>query len=408
MTDRKACLPIHSLKLLVRAAPVACKNENVIFATYLVAAIVACILAYLKHGSFVLGVPFKDYNAFLIFKQAFFHLINQQDLYILYPQEHWDLYKYSPTFALFMGLFAYLPNLGGLILWDCLNALSVYWAIRSMPGLSPTLRVGMLWFVLVALLYSIQYSQVNGLMDALIIFSFNALERGTIVLATFFLVASVYIKLFSLMAVLLYFFYPHRLRTLVFSILWGLGFLIVPLVVIHLYQLLFLYGSWWHLLLTDYSSSLGLSVMGWLQGWFHLNMSKTLIVLMGAIVLCLPLINKQYWGERAFRLLFLGNLLIWVTIFNHRGEPQTFIVAICGVAIWYFCQTATLINSLLACLAFVFTSLSRTDIFPEYLKVHLIYPYGLEVVPCIMIWGKATYDLLFHAYTSRVTLQQHV
>jgi hypothetical protein len=55
-------------------------------------------------------VHYKDYNVYVIFKQAFFHLIAQKNLYILYPHEHWDLYKYSPTFALFIVLLAYLPD----------------------------------------------------------------------------------------------------------------------------------------------------------------------------------------------------------------------------------------------------------------------------------------------------------
>jgi len=50
------------------------------------------------------------YNNYVIFKQSFAHLRSGSDLYGYHLQEHWDLYKYSPTFALFFGVFAWLPD----------------------------------------------------------------------------------------------------------------------------------------------------------------------------------------------------------------------------------------------------------------------------------------------------------
>ena len=46
------------------------------------------------------GVEYNKYNNYTIFERSFEHLKNEQDLYQLYPEEQWDLYKYSPSFAL--------------------------------------------------------------------------------------------------------------------------------------------------------------------------------------------------------------------------------------------------------------------------------------------------------------------
>jgi len=46
------------------------------------------------------GGFYSHYNNYIIFKQSFYHLIAQKDLYIHYPQEQYDLFKYPPTFAL--------------------------------------------------------------------------------------------------------------------------------------------------------------------------------------------------------------------------------------------------------------------------------------------------------------------
>ena len=84
---------------------------------------------------------------------------------------------------------------------------------------------------------------------------------------------------------------------------------------------------------------------------------------------------------------------IWVVIFNHKAESSSYIIAMAGVALWYFPQQPTHVNTVLVCLAFVFTSLSPTDIFPRALSSAIFVPYAIKVVPCILIWGKVTYEL---------------
>src|SRR5580658_7156243 len=56
------------------------------------------------------GRPYIDYNNFRIFKFSFYHLIQGRDIYQLFPDDHWDLYKYSPGFALCFGLLSWLPD----------------------------------------------------------------------------------------------------------------------------------------------------------------------------------------------------------------------------------------------------------------------------------------------------------
>ena len=75
------------------------------------------------------------YNNYVIFRQSFFHLINGMDLYIYYPKESWDYYKYSPTFALFFGLFAIFPDVVGISLWNIVNVLVFLFAIYYLPRL---------------------------------------------------------------------------------------------------------------------------------------------------------------------------------------------------------------------------------------------------------------------------------
>ena len=52
------------------------------------------------------------------------------------------------------------------------------------------------------------------------------------------------------------------------------------------------------------------------------------------------------------------------------------------------------VNIALFVFAFILTSLSPTDIFPEYLREEFVKPYTLKAFPCIVIWLKIIYDMI--------------
>ncbi|MDP9041642.1 MAG: hypothetical protein M3N30_06635, partial [Bacteroidota bacterium] len=41
------------------------------------------------------------------------------------------------------------------------------------------------------------------------------------------------------------------------------------------------------------------------------------------------------------------------------------------------------------------TSLSATDLFPGYVKIHFIKPFSLKALPCFIVWAILLYKLLF-------------
>jgi hypothetical protein len=376
-------------------------KPNVVLGTYILITIVASIAEMAKGSRLVEGNLYTHYNNYIIFKQSFFHLLRNQDLYVLYLNEQWDLYKYSPTFSLCMGILAYLPDFLGLILWNLINALTLFFAIRQLPISNEKVKVSMLWFVLLETLTSIQNSQSNALMAGLIIFAFNFLERKNILLASLCIVLTVYIKIFGLVAFALFLLYPRKLAFIAYSAGWALVLGLLPLLVVSAEQLQFLYQSWAHMLAADHSASLGLSVMGWLDSWFHLSLSKNIVVLIGVLIFCLPLLQWKSYSDPLFRLLMLASVLLWIIIFNHKAESPTFVLAMSGVALWYFTQERRTENLVLLCLAFLFTSLSPTDLFPPYLRENLVVPYVLKAVPCILIWFRLIYDMLFNQYESK-------
>lgn len=371
-------------------------NFRFIFILFVLFSLFAANQSYFLGFKIFESHSYTHYNNFIIFKQSFHHLIENKDLYIHYPMEHWDLFKYSPSFAFIFAPIAILPNYLGLVIWNLLNAIPLFFAIFYFPKIDDKSKKFILLFILLELMTSMQNSQSNGLIAALIILTFVFLEKENYFVAILILMLSVYIKLFGIVAFALLLLYPKKVRSASYSLFWVLVIGLIPCCVISFDQLIFLYSSWLNLIKSDPMSPHCLSVMNWLKTWFGFEPQKLYVVLAGVVLFCLPLLKIKLYKEFYFKLLILSSILIWIVIFNHKAESPTFIIAICGAAIWYFPQIRKSENMVLIILAFVFTSLAPTDIFPRAIRIGLFDQYVIKAVPCILIWLKLTYDLCFY------------
>lgn len=248
--------------------------------------------------------------------------------------------------------------------------------------------------MLLELVTSLQNSQSNGLMLGLLVWAFVLLERRNLAAAALLVLLSAFVKVFGAVAFLLFLLYPRPGRAVAYSVLGTAVLVALPLLVVSAPDLAAQYQNWLYLLRSDHSASAGLSVMGWLHTWFGVYPNKTALVAAGLVLLVLPLLRRELHDSYRYRLWMLASVLIWTVIFNHRAESPTFIIAMGGVGLWYFSQKTTPINAWLAGLAFVFTSLSPTDVFPQFLRETLVHPFTLKAVFCIAVWAKLQVDLL--------------
>ncbi|HZV68169.1 MAG TPA: glycosyltransferase family 87 protein [Saprospiraceae bacterium] len=348
-------------------------------------------LAPIKEGK----GDFTAYNNYLIFKQSFYHLINDKDPYIAYPDEHWDLYKYSPAFSILFGFFAMLPDSMGLLLWNGINVIILVLAVFYLPKLTAQQKGLILLACILEIMTSLQNEQSNGLIAGLIIFSFGLCERKRFFLAALCLMLTVFIKLFGIVGFAIFLFYPQKPKLILYTLAWAIFFLLIPLMVVDFGQLLKLYQSWFHLLASDQPpTAFGYSVFGWLESWFQMHVQNMVILAVGALLFLLPFTRTKMYLSYDFRLLALPSILIWVVIFNHMAESPTFIIAMTGVSIWFFTRKPTLINVVLFVMAIILTSLSSSDIFPRDIRNEFIHPYVLKAFPCILIWIKIVIDMM--------------
>jgi len=371
-------------------------QKKVLFALFVIFALFASIQALMSGNKTFLdgGLEYTHYNNYVIFEQSFHHLLENKDLYILYPQEQWDLFKYTPTFSAFFGLFAIFPDWLGFNLWNLCNALVLLFSVYYLPKLTDKQKGLILLLSLVELMTSLQNGQSNALMAGLLILTLGLLEKEKLLLATLCVVLSVYIKLFGIVGFALFLFYPKKLKLILYSVLWTILLFAIPLIFVSFEHYMKLFSSYGNMLINDHATSYGYSVMGWLNSWFGFDINKLFVVLSGALIFLLPFYKIQNFKYFMFRILVLSSILIWIVIFNHKAESPTFIIAMAGVALWFVARPKNYINIALFVGAFVLTSLSPTDIFPRFLREEFVNQYNLKVFPCILIWFKIIFDQL--------------
>src|ERR1051325_4627514 len=147
-------------------------------------------------------------NNFKVFRAAAVNLLAHRDLYAAHPDPHFDFYKYSPSFALLFAPFAALPFAAALLIWSLLNSLLLWYAVRRLlPDRQATLALALVY---PEVLFAMQYTQSNGLVTALILLAFLALEQGRELRAALLIGIDTFVKIFPLGAAVLALCYPRR------------------------------------------------------------------------------------------------------------------------------------------------------------------------------------------------------
>jgi hypothetical protein len=323
-----------------------------------------------------------------IFKISFYNLINHRDLYLgseKFDGQALDLFKYSPTFALLYAPIAVLPMPESMIAWNILNVILFFFAIRSLPFDDKKKSI-VLWLCVLEIVTCAQNSQSNTLMAALLIFSFAAMEKKNIVLATLCIVLSIYIKLFGAVALLLFLFYPNKPKFIAYTAMWFVVLFLLPLIAVPFDVLISNYREWGHILKGDESVSWGLSIMGVLKPWIGAVISKPIMQTGAAIILLIPLASTKSYKNLQFRLFYLCSILIWVVTFNHKAESPSFIIAVAGMAIWMVAQELKPIHIVLVVFAIAVTSLAHSDIFPRAFRDSYVDAYVIKGIPAFVLW----------------------
>jgi len=332
-------------------------------------------------------------NNFLIFRAAFDHLRAGRDLYAYYPAEYDDLFKYSPTFAVLFAPFAEPPYAASLLAWNALNVLCLYFALKvALPG---NKRLEAVQLVGIGLVTTGDGTQSNGVVAALIVLAFAAMERRRIVAAATAVAVGALIKLFPLAAIS--FAWPRRDRAR-FALVLGatIALLVaVPLLVTSSATLAAQYRSWFAMGSVD-ALDRGASVMRLLHVTVSYDGPNWPIQAAATLLLGLPLLLRpRRWLDPDFRRSFLSSVLVYCVIFNHKAEQPSFIIALVGVAIWYASSPRGPVRSVVTGATFAATvPIFLAVTAPGLLTRSLDLPLMIECACCSAAWFTIQGELL--------------
>ncbi len=327
-----------------------------------------------------------QFNNYIIFKNSFFHLLHDIDLYKSFPYEQYDLFKYTPTFSLLFAFFAFLPNYLGLLLWNTLNVILPLIGMNRIFGLSQNKAIFILLFI-PEVLTSVLNSQSNGIILGLLLLSFSAMQKAQTTKAVLYILLTVFIKLFGGLFFALFLLFPNQIKKAVLVSLPIFIFLFfIPCVLIDVDSLFQQYVSFFSLLKNDGHQFMKYSVMGWLKAWFHLCPSKNIVLLIGLLLQLLPIMIVRVWNNHS-KILYAMSILIWMVIFNHMAESATYIIAVGAIliAVSTFEKIPRILWALLIFM-FLTTELGPSDIYPKDLRIWIVDTAQLKAFPCIVLW----------------------
>ncbi len=332
-------------------------------------------------------------NNFVIFRAAFTHLQTAHDLYAAYPAEHVDLFKYSPTFALLFAPFALLPFGVALGAWNLLNVLLIYFAIRRV--LPPAQRLEAIQLTGIGLVTTIDGTQSNGLVAALIVLAFAALERDRLVAAAAAVAGGALVKIFPLAALAFVLPRRDRRRFAVIGVAVAAGLILLPLIVTTPATLAAQYRSWYALGAVD-ALDRGASVMRILHASVGYSGPNWPIQLAGTVLLLLPLLLRpERWADAGFRRAFLASLLVYAVIFNHKAEQPSFVIAVVGIGIWYAISPRSLVRDVVTGSVFVATvPVFMMVVAPGLIADRIDGPLLLAAAGCTVAWLTMQGELL--------------
>lgn len=345
------------------------------------------------------------YNNFLIFKQVFWHTIDQKNLYLAYPNEYLDKNHYGPFFSLIIAPFAILPVPVGVFLWIMANIAILFFAIHQLP-LSTWSKNAILLISLIEALTAIQNVQFNPMLTAWIVLAYVFTRRNHTLLATAFIVAGMLVKIYGIVGFAFIFFSNDYKKFIAYSLMWSVVFFVAPMVLADPEFIVQSYVDWYNSLVEKNEENLStylftgmqdISFMGFVRRVSGLyTLPNWYFLIPAAILSLIPLFRFSQHAETSFQLTYLAQLLIGLVIFSSSAESPTYVIAVTGFAIWYVLQgpTPPLHIYLLLLLLLILTVFSPTDLFPRYIRENYVIKYSLKALPCMIAWLMISWQLI--------------
>lgn len=349
-------------------------------------------------------------NNCVIFRQSFWHIIEQKPLYIPYPSEYLDLFLYGSVFTYIAAPFAVLPLWLGHLLWQIALASFLFWAIRK-SGMAKGRQLFMLWFCANELLTALFLSQFNIAIAAFILLAFCLTEKEKDIWATLFIAIGTITKLYGVVGLAFFLFSRHKVKFVASYIVWMIILILLPILISSPDYIMEQYSAWLDCLTAKNTRNLfaideNICLLGMVRKISGCaTYSDLWLIIPGMILMAIPCLRFSQYKNKGFRETMLAAVLMFVVLFSTGSESYGYITAMLGVVIWYTACPWKRGGWDIALMVFVFilTSLSPGDLFPRYLRDEYVKPYALKALPVTIVWLRLCYEMIKKDYTPKIS-----
>jgi hypothetical protein len=176
-------------------------NRKLIISTYIIVALISALKQILRRHD----------NNYQIFKNVFYHIIEEKSLYASYPNLYFDYNHYGPIFGLFIAPFAIMPDGLGMVLWCIFNALVLVYAISQLNLESSKINL-ILWICVHEFLTTSLGQQFNPIMTSIIILSYVLIEKERDFWSACLIILGTFIKLYGIVGLAFFFFSKNKMK----------------------------------------------------------------------------------------------------------------------------------------------------------------------------------------------------
>lgn len=346
-------------------------------------------------------------NNFLIFRQVFWHLVQQKPLYIEYPNEYSDINLYGPLFAYIIAPFSIMPIWAGHLCWQIALTCFLFYTIKT-TTLQRWQKIFILWFCAHELLTALFLSQFNIAIAAIILLTFYCIEKEKDYLATLVIAVGILTKIYGIVGLAFFFFSHHKTKFIVSLCIWMVCLTLLPILICDADYLFGQYAEWGQTLIAKNEKNLfapdeNISLLGIVRKVSGISSYSDLwLIIPGLTLFALPYLRFRQYKEVAFRQAFLASVLMFVVLFSTGSESYGYITALVGVVIWYVTSPwkRGKWDIALLCFVFVLTSLSPGDLFPRNIREEWVKPYSLKALPVAIVWFRLCYEMITKNYTT--------
>ena len=368
-------------------------NPKYIFGIYLLVAVLSAI-AKLNGG------PLK-YNNYLIFTNVFYNTLHENNIYLHYPDIHFDSNHYGVFFSILIAPFAMLPDWLGMPLWNVANTLVFLFAIHKLP-FSNQKKAFFAWLCLQEFITAAVSLQFNIALAGLLMLSAIYIYERKETQSAFFIMIGFFVKLYGVAGLSAFFFVKNKIKFIGALIAFGILFIVLPMLLSTSHFGIQSYADWFQSLSEKNVSNQVLgnrqdfSLMGIVRRVLgDASISNLTFLIPGMAVFALPYLRIKQYQNLPFQLLILSSTLLFIVLFSSGSESPTYIIAVAGVMIWFLIQkekTPFVIGLLI--FVIILTCFSFSDLFPKFIKENYIIKYSLKALPCCFVWFRVIYELL--------------